>query len=138
VLDVAFGKRKNINIFGVDYDTPDGSCVRDYIHVCDLAEAHIIALEHLLNGGKSGAFNLGNGFGFSVKEVIETATTVTGKEIPYQVGRRRAGDPPILIGDSERITKLLGWRQKHDDLAKIIETAWTWQKVLNEKYIKNR
>ena len=128
ILDVAVGKREDIKIFGTDYDTPDGTCIRDYIHVTDLAEAHILALEYLQNGGKSDFFNLGNGNGFSVKEVIETARKVTGKNIKAAEADRRPGDPPILVGSSDKAKEKLNWNPKYDKLSKIIETAWNWHK----------
>ncbi|MFW2439061.1 MAG: UDP-glucose 4-epimerase GalE [Arenicellales bacterium] len=126
VLDAAIGKRENITIFGDDYDTEDGTCIRDYIHVTDLADAHVKALKYLEEGGKTTKFNLGNGKGFSVKEVIDTAKEVTGKEIPVEMGPRRPGDPPRLVGDAERIRKELNWHPKYDDLETIIKTAWEW------------
>ncbi|MEN6554524.1 MAG: UDP-glucose 4-epimerase GalE [Methanobacterium sp.] len=130
ILDVAAGRREDIKIFGTDYDTPDGTCIRDYIHVTDLAEAHILALEYLQNGGKSDFFNLGNGNGFSVKEVIETAEKVTGKDIKAVEAERRAGDPPILVGSSDKAKEKLNWKPKYDELSTIIETAWNWHKKL--------
>jgi len=130
ILDVAAGRREDIKIFGTDYDTPDGTCIRDYIHVTDLAEAHIIALEYLQNGGESDFFNLGNGNGFSVKEVIETAEEVTGKDIKAVEAGRRAGDPPILVGSSDKAKEKLNWKPKYDELSTIIETAWNWHKKL--------
>jgi len=133
VLDAASGQRENVRIFGTDYDTPDGTCIRDYIHVNDLADAHIRALEYLRNGGGSDVFNLGNGNGFSVKEVIEEARTVTGKDIPVVEADRRPGDPPVLIGSSEKIRKTLGWEPQYAALTDIIGTAWAWhQKLLNQ------
>lgn len=130
ILDVAAGKREDIKIFGTDYDTPDGTCIRDYIHVTDLADAHILALEYLQNGGKSDFFNLGNGNGFSVKEVIETAREVTGKDIKAVEADRRPGDPPILVGSSNKAKETLNWNPKYDELSKIIETAWNWHKKI--------
>ncbi len=130
VLDVAIGKRRNIKIFGADYKTPDGSCVRDYIHVADLADAHIKALEYLFKGGKSDCFNLGNGKGFSVKEVIETARKITCKKIPIIETKRRAGDPAVLIASSAKAKKILGWKPQFNRLSFIIETAWNWHKRL--------
>ena len=130
ILDAAAGRREDIKIFGTDYDTPDGTCIRDYIHVTDLAEAHILALEYLQNGGKSDFFNLGNGNGFSVKEVIETAEEVTGKDIKAIEAERRAGDPPILVGSSTKAKETLNWNPKYDELSKIIETAWNWHKKI--------
>lgn len=130
ILDVATGKRDDIKIFGTDYDTPDGTCIRDYIHVTDLADAHILALKYLQDGGESDVFNLGNGNGFSVKEVIETARKITGKNIRAVEDERRPGDPPILVGSSDKAKKVLKWKPKYDDLYKIIETAWNWHKKL--------
>ncbi len=126
ILQVPLGKRDHITIFGDDYDTPDGTCLRDYIHVLDLAEAHILALEHLRKGGESNIFNLGSGKGFSVKEMIEAAKKVTGKDIKVEMGERRAGDPAKLIASAEKAKKILGWVPKFDDVEKIIKTAWTW------------
>jgi UDP-arabinose 4-epimerase len=126
VLDAAIGKCPSITIFGDDYDTPDGTCIRDYIHVTDLADAHVKALKYLEQGGETTRFNLGNGKGFSVKEVIDTATKVTGKDIPVVIGKRRSGDPPRLVGDAERIRKELNWSPQYADLEKIIDTAWKW------------
>jgi len=126
VLFAALGKRDSIAIFGTDYETPDGTCIRDYIHVNDLASAHILGLEYLLNGGKSDFFNLGNGGGFSVKEVIETARQVTGKEIKAVECDRRPGDPPALVGSSEKAIKTLGWVPEYPDIKDIISHAWQW------------
>jgi UDP-arabinose 4-epimerase len=126
VLDAATGKRPSITIFGDDYDTPDGTCIRDYIHVTDLADAHVRALKYLEQDGKTTKYNLGNGKGFSVKEVIDTAKKVTGKEIPVVIGKRRPGDPPRLVGDAERIRKELNWQPQYAELETIIETAWRW------------
>jgi UDP-glucose 4-epimerase len=124
VLQVALGQREKITIFGDDYNTPDGTCIRDYIHVVDLAEAHILALEAIDGGSRK--YNLGNGRGFSVKEVIETARQVTGHPIPAVVGPRRPGDPDVLIAGSEAIVRDLGWQRQYPDLRQIIETAWRW------------
>jgi UDP-glucose-4-epimerase GalE len=128
VLQVAAGKKKSIEIFGDNYPTEDGTCIRDYIHVYDLAQAHLLALEKLLNGSSGGKYNLGNGSGYSVKQVIETARKVTGKEIPTKTVKRRPGDPATLIGSSKKAIKELGWRQQFADLDSIIETAWQWHK----------
>lgn len=126
VLDVASGKRERIHIFGTDYDTPDGTCVRDYIHVTDLANAHVLGLRYLLKGEPSVVLNLGNGKGFSVKEVIQCAERVTGKPIHWVGSPRRPGDPPILVGSSTRAREILGWKPKFDSLETILSTAWKW------------
>jgi len=126
VLDVAGGKRENVKIFGTDYETHDGTCIRDYIHVMDLADAHILALEYLFNGGGSQAFNLGNGKGFSVREVINTAKKVTGKEIKTVEWDRREGDPSVLVGSAKKSRNILKWEPQFDELEVIIETAWKW------------
>lgn len=130
ILDAASGKREDIKIFGTDYDTPDGTCIRDYVHVTDLADAHIKALEYLKNGGKSDFFNLGNGNGFSVREVIETARKITGKNIKAVEDVRRPGDPPVLVGSSKKAREILKWEPKYDELSKIVETAWKWHEKL--------
>jgi UDP-glucose 4-epimerase len=127
VLQVALGRREHITIFGDDYDTPDGTCVRDYIHVIDLAEAHILALNVLDQGSRS--YNLGNGRGYSVQEVIETARTITGHPIPARIGPRRAGDPSILVADSQATMRELGWRPQHADLADMVGSAWRWHQA---------
>lgn len=126
VLDAALGRRPHITIFGDDYPTRDGTCVRDYIHVTDLADAHIKALEYLSKGGHTTAFNLGNGIGYTVKEVIDSARKITGREIKTVVGKRRAGDPPSLVGSSERARKELGWRPEFGDIDTIVSHAWSW------------
>lgn len=128
VLDVALGKRNNIKIFGTDYETPDGTCIRDYIHVTDLAEAHLLALDYHRNNEKSNVFNLGNGNGFSVREVIETAEKITKREIKSIDWPRRPGDPPVLVGSSEKAKKVLGWAPVYDNLESIIKTAWKWHR----------
>ena len=128
ILQVPNGKRDFISIFGDDYDTKDGTCIRDYIHVTDLAQAHILAMDYLMNGGESNIFNLGNGVGFTVKEVIDTAREVTGHPIPAKTTPRRAGDPAQLIASSEKARRVLGWHPEHADLREIIETAWNWHK----------
>ncbi|MGK7873487.1 MAG: UDP-glucose 4-epimerase GalE [Xenococcaceae cyanobacterium] len=125
-LLTAIEKRESLSIFGTDYPTPDGTAIRDYIHVSDLADAHVLGLEYLLQGGKSEVFNLGNGNGFSVLEVIETARKVTGKEIIARQSDRRAGDSPILVGSSDKARKILGWNPQYSDLNKIIAHAWKW------------
>ncbi|GAB4246965.1 UDP-glucose 4-epimerase GalE [Deferrisoma sp.] len=128
VLEVALGGRPHIAVFGTDYPTPDGTCIRDYIHVTDLAEAHVLALEHLLGGGESRSYNLGNGRGYSVREVIEEARRVTGREIPVLEARRRWGDPAVLVGSSEKIRRELGWEPRYPGLDVILETAWNWHR----------
>ncbi len=125
-LQAALGIRDSIAIFGTDYPTEDGTCVRDYIHVCDLADAHILGVEHLLKGGESDIFNLGNGLGFSVKQVIESARRVTGKEIKAIEQERRAGDPPALIGSAEKARTQLGWNPQYADIDVIMTHAWQW------------
>lgn len=127
ILQVAQGKRSSISVYGNDYPTSDGTCIRDYVHVMDLAAAHLLALQ-ALGDGKSRAYNLGNGAGYSVLEVIEAARKVTGHPIPAEVVARRAGDLPVLVADSTRIKKELGWEPEYDDLEVIIQTAWNWHK----------
>jgi UDP-glucose 4-epimerase len=126
VLMTALGKRESISIFGTDYPTPDGTCIRDYIHVSDLADAHILGLEYLLKDGESAVFNLGNGNAFSVREVIAAAEEVTGITIPVQECARRPGDSPILIGTSEKAKNLLGWKPCYPDIKDIVAHAWQW------------
>ncbi|MFN3395092.1 MAG: UDP-glucose 4-epimerase GalE, partial [Candidatus Thermochlorobacter sp.] len=126
LLDVALGKRAFITIYGNDYPTPDGTCIRDYIHVTDLADAHVLGLKYLEAGGKSDVFNLGNGNGFSVKEVHAMAECVTGKPIKAIIGERRAGDPARLIASAEKAKRILGWQPRFADLETIIRTAWQW------------
>ncbi|MGL5943957.1 MAG: UDP-glucose 4-epimerase GalE [Waterburya sp.] len=126
VLQTALGHRESVSIYGTDYDTFDGSCVRDYIHVTDLAQAHFLALKYLLADGKTDVFNLGNGNGFSVKEVIETARKITGKEIKAVECDRRPGDPPALVGSGEKAQKILGWQPQYADLESIVTHAWQW------------
>ncbi|MDA9923819.1 UDP-glucose 4-epimerase GalE [Verrucomicrobiales bacterium] len=133
VLQVALGQREKIMIFGADYETPDGTCVRDYIHVEDLAQAHILALEALTKK-EVAHYNLGNGNGFSVKDVVETVREVTGHPVPAEVAPRRAGDPAILIADSSKIREELGWQPKYPDLKPIIESAWAWHSANPEGY----
>ncbi len=128
VLEVAEGKRVAIKLFGTDWDTPDGTCIRDYIHVADLAEAHLLALNHLGNGHPGGAFNLGNGEGHSVREVIEAARRVTGHPIPEVAAPRRPGDPARLVASSEKARQVLGWAPKHPSLEDIVASAWEWRR----------
>ena len=126
ILQAAAGKRASISVFGTDYDTPDGTCIRDYIHVTDLAQAHVLGLEYLLEHQTSQIFNLGNGSGFSVKEVVDTARQVTGKEIAIEECPRRVGDPAVLIGSSTKARQMLGWEPKYADLNAIVKHAWNW------------
>jgi UDP-glucose 4-epimerase len=134
VLWVALGKRDKFTIFGDDYPTPDGTCVRDYIHVLDLAQAHILALRALQAGGPSRKYNLGNGQGYSIKEVIAVARKITSHPIPTEVGPRRPGDPATLIASSEAIKQELGWQPQHSDLDKIVGDAWEWFRRHPEGY----
>jgi UDP-glucose 4-epimerase len=127
VLDVALGRRKSIRIYGNDYPTPDGTCIRDYIHVADLAEAHLLALGALESKDKL-ILNLGNGKGFSVQEVIESARRVTGHAIPAELHPRRAGDPAVLVASSEKASRELGWKPKYTELDAIVRTAWVWHR----------
>jgi UDP-glucose 4-epimerase len=127
VLKVASQQLSSVSIFGTDYDTPDGTCIRDYIHVTDLAEAHVLGLEYLWEYQTSNVFNLGNGNGFSVRELIDIAHNITGKKIDTNFCPRRVGDPPILIGDSKKATKILGWQPQYSQLESIIQHAWNWQ-----------
>ncbi|WP_078544261.1 UDP-glucose 4-epimerase GalE [Litchfieldia alkalitelluris] len=134
ILQVALGQRDEIKIFGDDYSTEDGTCIRDYIHVSDLVAAHLLALDKLRNGGNSDVYNLGNGNGFSVKQVIEMSRKVTGKEIKAVVAPRRGGDPAMLVASSEKAMTQLGWKPKHDTLEQIIETAWKWHQAHPQGY----
>jgi len=126
VLQAAMGRRPHISIYGSDYPTPDGTCIRDYIHVSDLANAHVLGLKYLLEGGTSTIFNLGNGQGFSVRQVIDAAARVTGCAIPVQQGDRRAGDPPVLIANADRARQVLGWQPQYADIEEMIRHAWVW------------
>ena len=126
ILQVPTGRRDHITVFGDDYPTPDGTCLRDYIHVVDLADAHVLALEYLRKGGASDIFNLGNGQGFSVKEMIATAEKATGRSIKVEIGARRAGDPAQLIASSEKARSVLGWKPQFTDVEQVIGTAWRW------------
>lgn len=130
VLQTASGRREAVTVFGEDYDTPDGTCIRDFIHVADLCQAHLLALEHLLDGGGSRRYNLGNGAGYSVREVIDTARRVTGRDIPERRGTRRPGDPARLVADSRRIVQELGWTPGYPDLDTIVAHAWAWEQRL--------
>lgn len=126
ILQVALGQREQVTVFGTDYPTDDGTCVRDYVHVSDLAQAHILALQALAEGAESNAFNLGNGRGFSVQQVIDMVEQVVGKPIKRVDGERRPGDPAVLVASSERARKLLGWKPQYPELHQIIESAWRW------------
>jgi len=132
-LRAALGLRKELKIFGTDYETPDGTCIRDYIHVDDLIDAHVLALDHLSRGGTSRVFNCGYGHGYSVREVVAEVKRVTGIDFPAQETGRREGDPPALVADSSLIRQELGWKPRYDDLAFIIKTAWDWEKKLHGK-----
>lgn len=132
LMQVQKGRRQKLEIFGTDYDTPDGTAIRDYIHVADLAEAHVKALDYLFKGGKSTVCNLGTGKGHSVKEVIDSVSRVTGKKVPVKNAPRRAGDPPILYADATKAKKILGWQARYLQLDEITETAWKWEKYGNK------
>lgn len=134
VLQVAMGEREKLQIFGDDYNTPDGTNVRDYVHPFDLADAHILAVDYLRNGNESSAFNLGSSTGFSNLEIVKAAREVTGKEIPAEIAVRRGGDPDTLIAASEKARKVLGWKPEFDDIHKIIETAWKWHTTHPQGY----
>lgn len=127
VLQAASGRRSHISVFGQDYDTPDGTCVRDYVHVLDLAEAHALALNHLVAGGESEVFNLGNGDGYSVSQVIDTVSRVTGRPVQVQYQPRREGDPARLVADASRIQQRLGWTPRYPALEDIVAHAWAWE-----------
>ncbi len=126
VLKVATGERESIQLYGTDYPTSDGTCIRDYVHVSDLAQAHLLALEHLLKRGESAVYNLGNSKGYSVREVVETARRITKHPIPAAEAARRPGDPAFLVADSSKIRRELGWQPRYESLKAIIETAWAW------------
>src|SRR5205807_1322934 len=126
-LAAAHGSRPHVEVVGADYPTPDGTCVRDYIHVDDLASAHLLALEKL-EPGKGLRYNLGTGRGYSVREVIRTVEEVTGKPVPVKEGPRRPGDPPVLVASSEKAQRELGWKPRYTELRPIIETAWNWHR----------
>lgn len=128
VLQAASGRRDNITVYGDDYDTPDGTCIRDYIHINDLCSAHLLALEYLLNGGETKSYNMGNGLGYSIKDVIDVAKKVTGIDFSVEIGQRREGDPARLVADSKLIKLELGWKPEYTDLMTIILHAWQWEK----------
>lgn len=129
ILQAALNQRSHITIFGDDYDTKDGTCVRDYVHIEDLIQAHLLALSYLQDGGESNIFNLGSSQGFSVKEMIDTARSVTGKDIPDKISERRPGDPETLIASSEKAKQTLGWQPQHTSIEKIIQDAWKWHQI---------
>jgi UDP-glucose-4-epimerase GalE len=131
-LDAAIGRVPHIEVYGADYNTPDGTCVRDFIHVADLADAHVRALEYLLDGGPTTAFNVGTGTGYSVAQMLDAAERVTGHKIPRVLAPRRPGDPPILVARVDKIKGELGWWAQHSSLDEILSTAWRWQKRLRE------
>ncbi|MDQ0428609.1 UDP-glucose 4-epimerase [Planomicrobium stackebrandtii] len=137
ILQTALGQREEITVFGDDYDTADGTCIRDYVHVEDLIRAHLLALEYLRNDGESNVFNLGSSQGFSVNEMISTARSVTGKEIPVKIGPRRAGDPSVLIASSDKAKQVLGWNPAFTSITKIIEDAWKWHSSNPNGYEKD-
>jgi len=128
VMQAAMGRREKVVIYGTDYPTPDGTCLRDYIHVTDLAAAHVLALEALQEGGPPAVYNLGNERGHSVREVVETVRRVTGRDFPVEEGPRRAGDPAVLVASSRKIRRELGWRPRYGDLEQIVRTAWEWHR----------
>lgn len=136
ILQTALGQRSEITVFGDDYDTPDGTCIRDYVHVEDLINAHLLALDYLRKDGDSDVFNLGSSQGFSVNEMITAARSVTGKEIPVKTGPRRAGDPSILIASSDKAKQILGWNPVHTSVDKIIGDAWNWHSTHPAGYEK--
>ena len=138
VLQVPNGQRSHVDIFGDDYETRDGTCVRDYIHVCDLASAHVLAAEYLMPGGKNDVFNLGNGVGFTVKEIVEASEKVVGRPIPAKIAPRRAGDPAQLVASNEKAKKVLGWKPKFHDIDTIISTAWRWHSAHPHGYKAKR
>ena len=128
MLDVALSKRPKIIIFGDDYPTRDGTCIRDYIHVSDLADAHLMGLRHLLDGNASDIFNLGSAQGFSVREILEVVREVTGHAVPAEIAPRREGDPAVLLANSEKCRRVLGWVPRQSDIRSVIKQAWQWHK----------
>jgi UDP-glucose 4-epimerase len=138
VLRVALGQRPFVSIFGDDYPTPDGTCVRDYVHVADLGSAHLLALDYLKNGGASERINLGNGKGYSVLQVIETARKVTGHPIEAHKEPRRAGDPSVLVASSEKARRVLGWKPQYADLEQIVASAWKWHSSHPHGYVSKK
>jgi UDP-arabinose 4-epimerase len=138
VLDAASGRRPNVTVFGSDYDTPDGTCIRDYIHVTDLAEAHVLALESIQGETESGAYNLGNERGFSVREVIDAAERVTKLKIPFILSPRRAGDPAALVSSAFKARETIGWEPKISDLDEIVRSAWAWHQCYRTERATDR
>lgn len=136
ILQTALGKRDHIAIYGTDYPTPDGTCLRDYVHVCDLAEAHVLALDYLIGGGASTAFNLGSEKGYSVREIIAAAKKITGRDFNVREEARRAGDPAVLVASSEKIKKELHWKPAHSSIEDIIAAAWRWHSTHPEGFAK--
>lgn len=134
ILLAASGKAPEVTVFGTDYDTSDGTCIRDYVHVCDLADAHLKAIRYLDAGGESAQFNLGSGNGFSVKQVIDAVRTVTGRDFPVKYGDRRAGDPARLVADSTRAREVLGWNPQYDDVETCVRHAWLWMQAHPDGY----
>ncbi len=128
-MQAALGKRPHIDIYGTDYPTPDGTAIRDYVHVADLANAHVLALQHLLEGGESLALNLSAGRGYSIRQVIAEVERVSGLSIPVREASRRPGDPAVLVGDAHRAGDTLGWKAERSELGSIVESAWAWQKA---------
>lgn len=133
-LKTALGRNDALQIFGTDYDTPDGTCIRDYIHVDDLSEAHLLALQHLLAKGENHVLNCGYGHGFSVREVLRTVNEVTGRSLNVSNGPRRAGDSPQVVADNTLISRVLNWRPKYDDLSYIVRTAWQWEQKYSQRH----
>ena len=129
MLDAIDGKRDALTVFGTDYDTPDGTCIRDYVHVCDLVDAHVLGLEWLKDGKENRVFNLGTGTGFSVREVIDQSRAVTNREVPYEIGPRRAGDCTRLVSGSTRAETDLGWQPERSTMGRMIEDAWRWHQT---------
>lgn len=134
VLLAALGQKDSVSIFGTDYPTPDGTCIRDYIHVLDLAQAHLLGLQYLLNGGQNETFNLGNGNGFSIRQVIEMAQEVTGRTLKVVEKERRLGDPPILVSSSEKARRILGWQPQYSDLKVMLSHAWQWHQRRHQPF----
>jgi UDP-glucose 4-epimerase len=134
---VPLGKREKITIFGDDYPTPDGTCIRDYIHVTDLATAHIAAIEWMTKNNTSGTFNLGSGHGYSVKEIVDAARRVTGHAIPAEIKERRAGDPPSLVASSQKAEEVLGWKRRYESIEDIVGSAWVWHQSHPKGYLKH-